>query len=53
MNNGLPPNYDEWRTRSPEDQEDIDNRWRERREREIDRADYMEDREKDEPGEDD
>lgn len=51
MRDPLPRSYDEWRTRSREDQEEIDEQRRLRDEREMDRADEMRDRERDEPRE--
>lgn len=51
MKDPLPRSYDEWRTRSREDQEEIDEQRRFRDEREMDRADEMRDRERDEPRE--
>jgi hypothetical protein len=43
MKDPLPAGYDEWRTRSQEDQDEMDNRWHERIEREEQRACYMAD----------
>lgn len=51
MIDGLPSSYDEWRTRSREDQEDMDQARRDREEALRDRADYLHDREKDERAE--
>lgn len=51
MRDGLPRWYDEWRTRSPEDEEDIQRRWEERRQAQEEAADYERDRRKDEPNE--
>jgi hypothetical protein len=49
MKDPLPRNYDAWRTRSPEDEEEERaERWR-REQAAIDRADEERDRKKDEP----
>ena len=48
---GLPRGYDEWRTRSREDQEEMDERNRRHQEMLADRADEMRDRDRDEPPE--
>lgn len=45
---GLPRDYDEWRTRNAEDEEDIQTRKRQRELDRAERADYERDRKKDE-----
>ena len=48
MSDGLPRGYDAWRTRSREDEEEVEERRRLRDEMLMDRADEMRDRERDE-----
>lgn len=43
MKDPLPNGYDDWRTRSQDDQDDMDNRWHDHIEREEQRACYMAD----------